>query len=224
MSLDGLVENFSVVIAQNQTKGRGQLGSKWIADKDKNLTFSMYYEATELKFEEQFFLNCVVSLSIHHVLKRLILPQLKIKWPNDILSENKKICGILIENVIKQQKVWYSVIGIGINVNQLQFSNEFKASSLQLLTGRSYDIEYLMLEIVKEFKMQVLRLKFTKELILKDYQEVLFRKNKPSTFKNIEGELFSGFIKGVTSNGKLQVLLEDEVLKSFNLKEIKLLY
>ena len=168
--------------------------------------------------------NAIVSLSVFNVLKKINLPQLKIKWPNDILSGNKKICGILIENVVKNQNSWSSVIGIGLNVNQLSFPDEFKASSLKLITGYEYDVEKLMKDIITEFKIQTKRLSVNNTLVLKEYESELFRKNKPSTFKDIEGKLFLGFIKGVTPNGKLRVLLEDEILTTFSLKEIKLLY
>lgn len=175
--------------------------------------------------EHQFYLSAAVSLAIFNVLQRLTIPKLKIKWPNDILSESFKLGGILIENIVKTKTVHYSVIGIGLNVNQLEFSDLLKATSLKNITGVHYNLEELMCLIVEEFKQQVSRLK--KEAyqdINEEYQLNLFRKNKPSTFKDAEGQFFLGFIKGVSNTGKLQILLEDEILKEFDLKTVSLMY
>ncbi|WNH07939.1 biotin--[acetyl-CoA-carboxylase] ligase [Thalassobellus suaedae] len=143
---------------------------------------------------------------------------------NDILSADKKICGILIENVIKN-KLNSTIIGVGINVNQTDFKNLPKASSLKKITGVHYNLDeilQLVINYTKEYSSLLQQGKY--ELVKNEYETNLFRKNKPSTFKDAEGALFSGFIKGVTKYGKLQVILEDEIVKKFDLKEITLLY
>lgn len=225
MSSHELLDDFTVVYAQNQTKGKGQLGSKWEVKNGKNLTFSVFFNASFLEISHQFYLNCAVSLSVYNVLKRLLLPQLSIKWPNDILSGNKKISGILVENIIKSTSEVYSVIGIGLNVNQIEFDPMFKASSLKNIIGNQFNLDELLILLVSELKVQLEKLRSRKfEELHLVYEDVLFRKNKPSTFKNVEGQIFLGFIKNVTPNGKLQILLEDDVLKEFRLKEVSLLY
>ena len=225
MSESDALEDFTVVYAENQTKGKGQLGNKWVSNTSENLTFSVFLNSSFLELKHHFYLNCAVSVSIFNVLSRLFLPKLHIKWPNDILSVNKKVSGILIENIIKSAHTHYSIIGIGLNVNQLEFDSQFKATSLKTVLGRHFNLEELLLLIVTELQHQfkLLREGHFEELH-EAYHSELFRKNKPSTFKNAEGELFSGFIKNVTSTGNLQVLVEDAILKEFKLKEIKLLY
>jgi BirA family biotin operon repressor/biotin-[acetyl-CoA-carboxylase] ligase len=167
----------------------------------------------------------VTALALFKQLKRLNIPKLFIKWPNDILSADKKVCGVLIENTIKQSKMESSVIGIGLNVNQLQFDNLPRASSLKLITGVTYNLDEILIDFIEDLKMYF---KFLEEKdferIKDEYNSKLFRKNKPSTFKNAKGELFSGYIKGISESGGLIVLLEDAVLKTFNLKEITLMY
>lgn len=224
MSLETLVEDFTVIVTDNQTKGKGQHGSVWKADEGKNLTYSVFVDTSFISLENQFYLNCAVSVSLYKVLKKLLLPNLKIKWPNDILSDNCKICGVLIENVIKSTNSVQSIIGIGLNVNQVYFEYE-KASSLKNLSGFHYDLNELLITLVTELKKQIDRLK-NKELkaIEVDFKKELFRFNKPSTFQDSNQEMFTGIIKDVTTSGKLQVLLEDEVIKEFGLKEVKLLY
>ena len=224
LCLDTDVEDFTVVVAKHQTKGRGQMGTVWTSQDAKNLTFSVFKRFEDLKLEEQFVISMVSSLAVINALKKLNLPKLSVKWPNDILSANKKICGILIENVIKQNKVSGTVVGIGLNVNQLNFSSLPQASSILNITGTSYDLDELLHSILKELEILFDLVESNQfETIKTTYESFLFRKDKPSTFENAEG-LFSGFIKGVSNEGLLKVLLEDDVLETFDLKAIKLLY
>ena len=219
-----MVEDYTVVIANYQTRGRGQMGTVWDSEKGKNLMFSLFKDLSMHDVEFPFYICMAISLSILKTLKELNVPDLYIKWPNDILSADKKICGILIENVIKN-KLNSTIIGIGINVNQTEFNALHKASSLKNITGVQYDLDEILYNIIKNTKYYSSLLEEAKyDDVKNEYEMNLFRKNKPSTFKNANGELFSGFIKGVTKYGKLQVLLEDEIVKKFDLKEIQLLY
>lgn len=224
LSIDTNVEDFTVVVAKHQTKGRGQMGTVWSSQDAKNLTFSVFKRFDNLKLDQHFVISMVASLAVINTLKKLNLPKLSVKWPNDILSANKKICGILIENVIKQNNVAATVVGIGLNVNQVNFSNLPQASSLLNVTGISYDLDELLQSILKELETLFDLVESNQFKTIKTtYESYLFRKDKPSTFKNEEG-LFSGFIKGVSNEGLLEVLLEDNILKTFDLKTIKLLY
>ena len=167
----------------------------------------------------------VVALSIFEALKALQIKRLKIKWPNDILAENKKVGGILIENVIKHNQLQASVIGFGLNINQTEFDNLPQASSLRLLSGKTFDLDEVLQHIIKQLQYYFSLLEAGKyEAIKKEYEQHLFRKNKPSTFKDAEGCMFLGFILGVTNSGNLKIRLEDEIIKEFDLKEVTLLY
>ncbi len=224
MIYDGVVEDYTIVVAEHQTKGRGQMGTVWDSDKGKNLMFSVFKDLSIHVVEFPFYISMAISLAIFKALRTFNIPDLSIKWPNDILSANKKVCGILIENVIKN-KLNSTIIGIGVNVNQTKFNNLPKASSLKNITGIHYNLDEILQSIIKYTMHYSSLLQDEKyEAVKNEYEANLFRKNKPSTFKNAEGVLFSGFIKGVTKYGKLQVILEDEVVKKFDLKEITLLY
>ncbi|WP_027138531.1 biotin--[acetyl-CoA-carboxylase] ligase [Gaetbulibacter saemankumensis] len=219
------LEDFTAVITNNQTHGKGQMGAVWRAESSKNLTFSIYKDFASAEIEYPFYISIVTSLSIIKTLESLTIPKLNIKWPNDILAGNKKICGILIENVYKHGRITKSIIGIGLNVNQTDFENLPKASSLKLISGKSYDIDEIAQSIISNLKYYVGLLSGGKFLELKEaYESYLFRKNKPSTFKDAEGFMFAGIIQNVSESGCLQVLLEDELLKEFDLKSITLLY
>ena len=218
------VEDYTVVVAKHQTNGRGQMGASWDSERGKNLMFSMFKDLTMHDVEFPFYISMAISLAILKALESLNIPDLRIKWPNDILSADKKICGILIENVIKN-KLSSTIIGVGVNVNQTIFINLPKATSLKSITGVHYNLDEVLQCIIKhtvDYSMLLQDEKY--EAVKNEYETNLFRKNKPSTFKNAEGDMFSGFIKGVTKYGKLQVILEDEIVKKFDLKEITLLY
>ena len=225
MSAEEAVKDYTVVITKYQTNGRGQMGTHWNSEDSKNLMFSVFKDVSFVNIDQHFYISITVALSILKALQEFNIKKLKIKWPNDILSENKKIAGILIENVIKQNQLQGSIIGVGLNVNQTEFENLPNASSLKLLSGEHFNLDELLHVILKHLKMNFEILKSGNFQALKaDYEELLFRKNKPSTFKNAEGHLFSGFIIGVSNSGCLKVQLEDQIIKEFDLKSISLLY
>ena len=225
LSSDNILEDYTVVSAERQTGGRGQMGAVWSSESSKNLTFSVFKKLEGFNLEDLFYVSIVTSLAVYKTLQIFSIKKTAIKWPNDILSENKKVCGILIENIIKNREIKGVIIGIGLNVNQIMFNGLPKASSLKNISGKLYDLDEVLDEILKHLKAYFLILKAEKYDDLKaEYESCLFRNNKPSTFKNTEGLLFSGFIKGISKSGNLQVLLEDNIIKEFNLKTITLLY
>lgn len=219
------LDDFTVVVTKHQTKGRGQIGAIWDSEKGKNLTCSIFKRNSCVSIDDQFYISMVTSLAITKTLQLFQVPKLAVKWPNDILSEQKKICGILIENVIKYNEIEGTIIGVGLNVNQTQFQNLPLASSLKNLTGGLYNVEELLVKIVEHLKYYFDKLEKGKHNYIKRaYEALLFRRNKPSTFKDNKGNLFSGFIKGVNTDGTVKILLEDDIIKEFELKEIQLLY
>ena len=225
LSVKKTPKDFTVVVAKNQTNGRGQMGTVWQTENEKNLTFSIFKKVSFLNVSDQFYISMSVALGIISALKELQIPKLNIKWPNDILSEQQKIAGILIENVIKDNKLEGSVIGIGLNVNQKYFENLPQASSLYNLTGIIYNKEEVLSRLLKHIQKQFLRLEAGNHSAIKhEYEASLFRIKKPSTFKSSTQQNFSGFIEGVTDDGKLKVRLEDNIFKVYDLKEIQLLY
>ncbi len=221
----GHFDDFTTVVTDQQYMGRGQMGTNWQSEAGKNLTFSVLKRFDDFNAIERFQLNICISLALVAVLKDLQVPDIAIKWPNDILSGTSKICGILIENTLSGDKIHYSIIGIGLNVNQNTFDNLENVSSLKLLLGRNLNLDELLNQILIHLKKEFQNLEmYTESSFWISYENLLFRKDKPSTFKDNEGSFFMGFIRGVSKDGKLQVTLEDDILKEFDLKEVKLLY
>ncbi len=222
--LERTLDDFSVVVANHQTNGRGQRGSSWLSEKDKNLTFSVLKRNISIVANQQFLLNILVSLSIVKTLEEFNIPKLAIKWPNDILSDHHKISGILIENLIKNKQIEYAIIGIGLNVNQVKFEGLSKVSSLKNIMPLPVDKDELLTKIIDKLKMYFkLYSENGSEFLNSEYESYLFRKDKPSTFSSHDNNLFTGIIRGVSTSGKLCVQMED-FNKEFDLKELKLMY
>lgn len=225
LSSESTLPDYTIVQAGNQTNGRGQMGTVWVSESSKNLTMSVFKDVSKLYIEHPFYISIATSLAVIKALQSFSIPKLSIKWPNDILSEDKKICGILIENVIKQNSLRATIIGVGLNVNQTDFIGLPKASSLKLLSGNTFNLDEVLHAIIKYFKYYFMLLRKDEHDFLKlEYESYLFRINKPSTFKDAEGRVFSGIIKNVSLFGELQVLIEDDIVKEFDLKDITLLY
>ena len=218
------ITDYTIVTAKFQTEGKGQLGTKWESEHSKNLICSVYKKNINIKVQDQFVISALVSLALIKTLRKVNLSNMHIKWPNDIMSDNKKICGILIENIVKENYIKDTVIGIGLNVNQTIFNNLPNAASIKNLIGTTCSIDEILKDLVKNIKYCFNELdKSSINSIFEKYEDALFRINKPSTFKNSKGEVFSGYIKGVSRSGKLSVMLEDNLVESYDLKEISML-
>ncbi len=219
------IEDYTVVLANYQTHGRGQMGTQWNSQESKNLMVSVFKDTSFVSIDHNFYISIVVSLSIFKALEVLQIKKLKVKWPNDILAGNKKIAGILIENVIKKNQLQASIIGIGLNVNQTEFSELPSASSMRLISGKVFELDEILQGILIQLKNYFNCLKQGHfELLKNEYEKHLYRNHKPSSFLNAKGEMFAGIICGISDSGNLQVKLEDQVIKEFDLKKITLLY
>jgi BirA family biotin operon repressor/biotin-[acetyl-CoA-carboxylase] ligase len=218
------LENFTVVTAENQTKGKGQMGSIWNTEAGKNLIMSVLVRDYLFDINQIFNLNIAVSLAVIDTLEVMNIPDLSIKWPNDIMSYNKKIGGILIENSIRSEETIVSIVGLGLNVNQTIFENLPKASSLALLCNTYFNKEELLLMIIENLKKKLELWSQFSGRFWREYTDKLFRKGIPMAFSNQNDQNFMGIIQGVSSIGKLQILLEDDSVAEFDIKEITMLY
>ena len=217
-------QNFTVVTAENQTKGKGQMGSEWVSEVGKNLIMSVLVKDFLLETNALFSLNIAVSMAVIHALEEFKIPKLSIKWPNDILSDNKKIGGILIENSLKSDSSIISIVGLGLNVNQTNFDNLPKASSLAVVCNAQFDKEQILYQILDQIEKNILFWNQRGILLRKEYIERLFKIGIPMPFQDVNQINFMGIIQGISTNGKLEILLEDDSVKEFDIKEIQMLY
>lgn len=217
-----VLKNFTTVTAKQQLNGRGQQAGTWVAESGKNLTFSTYASFLALEIKNHKYLNFAVSLAVLETLTHLKVPNLQIKWPNDILAGNDKIAGILIENTLKEQKIHAAIIGIGLNVNQECFPVfSRKATSIKNCLQKEINLEDTLQLLLTSLQTKLALLKEGQfQLLETQYLEFLYKKNVPATFRNQQNVLFMGMIQGVSPKGKLQILLADDSLQEFGIKEV----
>lgn len=224
LSRESTVENYTIVMAEEQTKGRGQMGAKWVSENGKNLTMSILVKDLVLDRKNIFDLNVAVALSILQVLKNLNIPNISIKWPNDIMSDSKKVAGILIENSFKSDRMFNAVIGIGLNLNQTDFKDLPQATSLTNVTGENYNLEEIAVLLRKSLEEYLQVLTKSSAMLWDEYHKNLYKINYPLAFEDKDGNRFMGIIRKVKKDGRLEVVLENDSIANFEVKEIKMLY
>ncbi len=219
------IDIMSVFAAKFQTAGRGQRGNRWTSAGGENLTFSILFKpgagGTEtLKAGEQFRISEIAALSVYDF-ALLQGVRCRIKWPNDIYFRDRKLCGILIENILAGDEVAASIIGIGLNLNQTVFPPELmNPVSLKQLTGVTYNLETALDDFVKCFNARLGQLG-TPGLLEREYESVMYRKDVPYDFRDLaSGDLFNGTIKGISPSGMLMVEMPDKSVKEYSFKEI----
>lgn len=220
-NIEAVLQEGDVCYCESQTGGKGQRGASWESVAGKNLTCTFYLKP-EISIDEIFGLNMLVSLSVHAVVEELLNAEAQIKWPNDILINGKKIAGILIENKVKNNVVFESYIGIGLNVNQGDFS-AFKrpATSIFLESGTEILITKVLdlLSIHLQQFYSLYKLKGYKTISFL-YHRFLYLKGQQATFM-VKGELIKLVIQSVNKKGLLETFDEEGKVLRFDLKEIE---
>jgi BirA family biotin operon repressor/biotin-[acetyl-CoA-carboxylase] ligase len=217
----------TVVHTAHQTKGRGQRGNRWQSDPANNVTASLIIKPTFLELKDQFFLYQIAGLACHDTLTGILNSRhydIKIKWPNDLLIDGKKIAGVLIENNLVNTTINWSVVGIGINVNQQNFGGVQQATSLRLLTGNEIDVSNVLNLFCSYFEKYYLQLKSGKtEAIRQNYLRNLYGLNTHFDFESADG-VKRFLVKGISDNGLL--LLQNEHGKTIeaDVKQLKWIY
>ena len=218
--------------AHEQTAGKGQRGKSWATEKATNITLSIALKPLFLQPFQQFYLSTCVAVATHQFLNNYAGGALKIKWPNDLYWQNKKLGGILIENIIGergddqiketgQATNWkWAVIGIGININQTNFPPDLKRPvSLKQINGQNFNT----VELAKKLCQTIER--FYNELenqgpdsIFKIYNEVLYKKDEAVKFKK-GNRYFEAIVKSVNQTGQLTVFHSIE--EKFDFREVE---
>ena len=214
----------SIVLADFQTAGRGISGSSWESEAGKNLTFSIIYYPVDAPANRPFVISEMAALSVKYTLDKYI-PNVTVKWPNDIYCGDKKITGILIENTLLQKKITQSIIGIGINVNQTFFKSDApNPVSMTQITGAEYDCMTILNDFRSIFEEQSDRLNNRKFApIHSDYLNALYRKSGFHLFRDNKG-VFKAVIYDIEPTGHLLLEREDETISRYDFKEVYYLF
>ena len=213
----------TAILADYQTGGRGHAGNQWLSEENSNLLFSLILKPDFLPAEKQFYLSMSISNGIIDYIGKLV-ENVLIKWPNDILISHRKVGGILIENTIMGRHLHTTVVGIGLNVNQQEFSPDIpEATSLLLATGNPFNLNQLFTGLLQSLTLQV------NNLYAEDYAAI--RNAYPNKLKGLhEWALYSdssgkfeGRIADVSDAGELMVMKRNGNLKPYGFKEIAFL-
>lgn len=213
-----------VVSTDEQTAGKGMGSNGWESEARKNLTFSLALDMSFLPAERQFLLSEAVPLGIVKVLDRLLsVEKLFIKWPNDIYYDGHKLAGILINSTIKANMMDTSIIGIGLNVNQMKFKDwPTHPISLKQITGKDFELQPLLEQISESIVAEVERLKKNSPAIEQDYLSRLFRYRTWADYQVGEKALRL-FMTGIDPFGRLMLIDRANKPYCFDIKEIKFL-
>ena len=237
-----------VVSADKQTHGKGMGSNGWESEVGQNITFSIALDMSFLPAEKQFLLSEAVALGLIHALDTLLtddidtlpsdvgrydsnerprndmLSKLHIKWPNDIYFGNQKLAGILINNTIKANMMDISIIGIGLNVNQMRFQDwPTHPISLKQITGKEYVLQPLMEQLATHILIKVERLKSTTADMEQEYLKRLYRYHTWANYE-VDGKNLRLFMTGIDSFGRLKLVDERKNEYCFDIKEIKFLF
>lgn len=214
---DGLAQHGQVIWADNQTQGKGQRGKTW-ENNPGSLLMSLIIKP-EVAPDKQFVLSVQTAVTIAKYLQTLSSQwQVAIKWPNDIYLNDKKACGILIENVFRGMNWAYAVIGIGLNVNQKKFTENLPtATSMSAISEEIYDLKEIIFDI-RTGLLNLIRTTKQEETtnLLNQYNNFLFRKGKEVSFvERSTGRHFDAYVQEVNANGQL-VLLSHLGIEAYN--------
>ena len=194
-------DNLTVIAARNQTRGRGQRGNTWLTELGANLTFSILLKPEALDAKDYMSITFLAAAAVRDFLVDEGIAA-QVKWPNDIYVGKRKICGMLIENGLEGSRIAHSVIGIGLNLNQVCFHESLlNPTSMKLQTGREFEPEKTLEKLLTYFDVHALA---HVEELRRNYLHGLFQKDIPCRYRDVaSGEEFTGIIRDVQSDGSL---------------------
>ena len=220
----------SLVTTFNQTAGRGQMGNRWLSEPNQNLAFSMRLNPTFLQANEQFHLNKAVALAVQGVVEKFVSnaaqsvnKNVAVKWANDIFIGDKKVGGILIQNNLSGNLLQSSIIGIGLNINQLVFKKDLNATSLRLETEQLFDLFDFIDALTHGIEQRYLQLKSAVDFsrIHAEYLSKMYRFGVEAIFRRaVDDSVFMGKIVGVSPTGQLEIM-SNRGIEVFEIKEVK---
>jgi BirA family biotin operon repressor/biotin-[acetyl-CoA-carboxylase] ligase len=211
----------TVVYTNYQSAGKGHAGNFWESESDKNLLISIILHPSFLNPAEQYYISMIFSLGVCDFLMRYI-PACTVKWPNDIYINDDKIAGILIESAIISDSIEYSIVGIGLNINQINFTSPApNPVSLALITGKSFDLKSCLTELCTDLDKRYKQLMSGNLTAIKDeFEGKMYRRNIWSQFSDING-IFHGKILETGDFGSIKIETISGEVKRYSFKEVE---
>ena len=215
----------TVIYTPSQTAGRGQKGNSWESEDGKNLTFSLLLKRPPVKARDQFYLSEAAALAVVEALTEAAGNGFTVKWPNDVYWQDKKVCGMLIENSLDGSDIAHSIIGIGINVNQERFvSDAPNPVSLINITGREHDLDALLRQVCSRIEGLVANLgdENARKDLHSRYMAALYRNDgQQHPYEDASGQRFMASVAGIAPDGTLTLRHSDGTLHNYLFKEVR---
>ena len=215
----------TVIYTPCQTAGRGQKGNSWESEDGKNLTFSLLLKRPPVKARDQFYLSEASALAVVEALTALAGDGFTVKWPNDVYWQDKKICGMLLENSLDGSDIATCIVGIGLNVNQERFvSDAPNPVSLLNITGHEHDLESLLKRVCSRIEQLVNTLDdaTAREQLHRQYMAALYRNDgQQHLWEDAAGHRFMASVAGIAPDGTLTLQHEDGTRHDYLFKEVK---
>lgn len=218
---EGNVRHGTVILAEKQTNGRGQRGNTWQSGAKNQFTASWYLETAFLSVQHAAYLNKALAVAVAKAISGLVDVPVAVKWPNDILVNDRKLGGMLIEGNVKQQRLESVVFGLGINLSHeegLPKSISLEEFGVKL---QAFELLTFLLPKLQELFEQCQRFAFVE--IQQEYLGMLWRKDVEQEMQDAEGNPFSGKITGVDETGSVLITTAEGTL-AYGLQEVKFLY
>ncbi len=221
--IDGTYLPYDVILAANQTEGRGQRGNTWQSLPNQNLMFSFAFRAPQLGERQHFLISKAISLGVFRYLSKTLQSDIKIKWPNDILVNSRKICGLLLEAQGSKAQRWF-IVGIGLNVNQLAWGGLNSATSIAAELGTSRDQDLILRGVLAELeRMLDLLMAGSYPLIQQEYLEALYGCGQWVKFEDAHRSYY-GQVRMVDDEGVLTAKSKAGALHHYCGQEVKIRY
>ena len=215
----------TVIYTPSQTAGRGQKGNSWESEDGKNLTFSMLLKRPPVKARDQFYLSEAAAIAVVEALTAEVGDGFAVKWPNDVYWQDKKVCGMLLENSLDGSGIAHCVVGIGINVNQERFvSDAPNPVSLINITGREHDLMTLLKGVCARIEQLVDSLADDNARVdlHHRYMAALYRNDgQLHPYEDADGNRFMASVAGIAPDGTLTLLHEDGASHDYLFKQVK---
>ncbi len=207
--------------AHHQSAGRGQRGNKWSGGIGENIAFSVVLEPRQIAASDQFIVSQIAALALQETMAECGI-ETKIKWTNDIYVGDRKMAGILIENSLCDGHLTRSVVGIGLNINQIEFDPSLpNPTSMAVVSGKRFDRETILRKIQGKLIELIDRVEAgEQELVRERYSQLMYRRGESHTYRRGE-ELFDAVIEGVANHGELMLREDDGTLRGYLFREVE---
>lgn len=216
----------TAILSYDQTNGYGQRNAPWIGEKGSNIALSLILYPNFLSYNKAFFLSMAIALSVKKAVDQCLHLTTHVKWPNDLMLNERKVAGILIETSLNNSAIEKAFCGIGINVNQQEFGElNHIATSMKIATGLNFELDEVskvLMEWIEKYYFQLKAGRYTE--VLQEYNDVLHRKGELIDLRKQNEGIFKAKLLGVTEEGKLELQLADGTISTFLHGEVQINY